>query len=81
MKDRFDALSRTIPEEGIEFRFARDLMEPLGHARRENIQTAIRRAIESCETTGYMAEDYFRGVTKMVRPGSGGKLPVTKGET
>ncbi|MFA5083445.1 MAG: DNA damage-inducible protein D [Hydrogenophilaceae bacterium] len=76
MKDRFDALSQTVPEEGVEFWFARDLMEPLGYARWENFQTAIKRAIESCQTTGYAAEDHFRGVTKMIEIGKGGQRPV-----
>ncbi len=76
MKDRFDALSQTVPEEGVEFWFARDLMEPLGYARWENFQTAIKRAIESCETTGYASEDHFRGVTKMVRLGSGAERAI-----
>lgn len=76
MKSHFDALSQTIPEESVEFWFARDLMEPLGYARWENFQTAIRRAIESCETTGYAAEDHFRGITKMIEIGKGGQRPV-----
>ena len=76
MKSHFDALSQTIPEESVEFWFARDLMEPLGYARWENFQTAIRRAIESCETTGYTGEDHFRGVTKMIEIGKGGQRPV-----
>ena len=63
MKVHFDALSHTIPEEGIEFWFARDLMEPLGYARWENFQTAIKRATESCETTGYAAAAHFPGST------------------
>lgn len=76
MQSQFDSLSQTIPEEGIEFWFARDLMEPLGYARWENFQTAINRAIESCETTGYSADDHFRGVTKMIEIGKGGQRPV-----
>lgn len=76
LKERFDALSQIIPEDGVEFWFARDLMEPLGYARWENFQTAIHRAIESCETTGYPAEDHFRGVTKMVKLGSGAERPI-----
>lgn len=71
LKQRFDDLSQTVPDDAVEFWFARDLMEPLGYARWENFQTAIQRAIESCETTGYLAEDHFRGVTKMVKLGSG----------
>ncbi len=65
-----------MPQEGIEFWFARDLMEPLGYARWENFTTAIHRAIESCKTTGYDEEDHFRGVTKMVPLGSGAERRV-----
>ena len=73
---QFNALSQTMPQEGIEFWFARDLMEPLGYARWENFTTAIHRAIESCKTTGYDEEDHFRGVTKMVPLGSGAERRV-----
>lgn len=74
--NQFDGLSQSIPDEGIEFWFARDLMEPLGYVRWENFQTAISRAIESCETTGYDPGDHFRGVTKMIEIGKGGQRPV-----
>ena len=73
---RFDELSQQLPDEGIEFWFARDLMEPLGYARWENFTTAIHRAIESCKSTGYKESDHFRGVTKMVTLGSGAQRPV-----
>ncbi|WP_335342237.1 BRO family protein [Sedimenticola hydrogenitrophicus] len=74
--DRFDGLSDTVPDEGIEFWFARDLMEPLGYVRWENFQTAIKWVIESCETTGYASNDHFRGVTKMIEIGKGGQRAV-----
>lgn len=73
---RFDELSQRLPDDGIEFWFARDLMEPLGYARWENFTTAIHRAIESCKSTGYNESDHFRGVTKMVSLGSGAQRPV-----
>ena len=73
---RFDELSQRLPDEGIEFWFARDLMEPLGYARWENFITAIHRAIDFCKSTGYDEGDHFRGVTKMVRLGSGAERPV-----
>ena len=76
LKNHFVALSQRTPDEDIEFWFARDIMEPLGYARWENFQTAIKRAIESCKTTGYAAEDHFRGVTKMIEIGKGGQRPV-----
>ncbi len=76
MKNHFDALSQRTPDEDIEFWFARDIMEPLGYARWENFQTAINRAIESCKTTGYAADDHFRGVTKMVKLGSSAERAI-----
>ena len=76
MQHQFDALIRRIPDGDVEFWFARDLMEPFGYARWENFQTAIKRAIESCETTGYKVDDHFRGVTKMIEIGKGGQRSV-----
>lgn len=76
MQGQFDAITHTVPDEGVEFWFARDLQEPLGYARWENFLTAIQRAVESCETTGYQAADHFRDVTKMVALGSGAKREV-----
>lgn len=73
---RFNELSQRLPDEGIEFWFARDLMEPLGYARWENFTTAIQRAIDSCKSTGYNENDHFRGVTKMVRLGSGAERSI-----
>ncbi len=72
----FDGLSQRIPDEDVEFWFARDLMEPLGYARWENFTTAIQRAVDSCKSTGYVESDHFRGVTKMVSLGSGAERSV-----
>lgn len=62
--------------EGIEFWFARDLQPLLGYARWENFQTAINRALESCEATGQGASDHFRGITKLITHGKGGQREV-----
>jgi DNA-damage-inducible protein D len=76
MKGQFDQLGHTVPDSDVEFWFARDLQEPLGYARWENFITAIKRAIESCKTTGYDPDNHFRGVTKMVRLGSGAQRDI-----
>ena len=77
MQSSFDALAQTMPgAEAVEFWFARDLQEPLGYARWENFLTAIQRAIESCEKTGYKSADHFRGVTKMVPLGSSSEREI-----
>jgi DNA-damage-inducible protein D len=76
LQQRLDAVVQTVPDENIEFWFARDLQEPLGYARWENFLTTIQRAITSCETTGCDQRDHFRGVTKMVDLGSGAKREI-----
>ena len=76
MQNQFDGLAQSVPDEGIEFWFARDLQQPLGYARWENFLTAIQRAIDSCQSTGYSVEDHFRGVTKMVKLGSGSERSI-----
>ena len=76
LKNQFDSMSHRLDEENIEFWFARELMEPLDYSRWENFQTAILRAIESCKSTGYNESDHFRGVTKMVKIGSGTERPI-----
>jgi DNA-damage-inducible protein D len=77
MQSDFDSLAQTLPnDDRIEFWFARDLQEPLGYARWENFMTAIQRAIESCETTGYKSEHHFRGVTKLITHGKGGQREI-----
>jgi len=76
MKTHFDGLSHTIPDENVEFWFARELQEPLGYAKWERFNDAIQRAISSCETTGSDPNNHFRGVTKMVKLGSGAERAI-----
>ncbi len=73
---RFDAIGQRTAADGIEFWFARDLMEPLGYVRWENFMAAIERAVVSCKTTGYVADDHFRGITKMIEIGKGGQRAI-----
>ncbi len=72
----FEDLVQRTDDQGIEFWFARDLQKSLGYSRWENFQTAIMRAIESCESTGHKSLDHFRGVTKMVELGSGSRREI-----
>ena len=71
-----EAGAQRADAEGIEFWFARDLQAPLGYVRWENFQTAIQRAMQSCEASGHAVTDHFRGVTKMVELGSGSQREV-----
>jgi len=76
LQRHFDGLSHSLPEENVEFWFAREIQEPLGYAKWERFKDAIQRAITSCETTGYDPNNHFRGVTKMVRLGSGAERAI-----
>ena len=51
-------------------------MGELGYARWENFQTAINRAVDSCNTLGVNVDDHFREVTKMVKLGSGSEREI-----
>lgn len=76
IKSQFDKTIHIIDETEVEYWLARELMPLLGYERWENFEKAIRRSMESCETSGIMVSDHFREVTKMVRLGSGSKRNV-----
>lgn len=65
----FDDCAQT-DENGVEFWYARDIMEPLGYVRWENFHEAIRRAMISCKSGKVPVQNHFREVTKMVALGS-----------
>lgn len=76
MQSQFDSLARKFDDDGIEFWFARELQKPLGYATWENFLTAIKRAVESCETAKFDSGDHFRGVRKMIALGKGGQREI-----
>ena len=81
-KTSFDDIAQYIEGdngEQVEVWFARDLMPVLGYARRENFQSAIGRAIDSCKSQNISMDDHFREVTKMVSLGSGSEREIGRG--
>lgn len=60
-----------IDEDGVEYWLARDIMKPLGYAQWRNFETAIKRAMVSCETVKTPVHNHFAEVSKMVDLGSG----------
>jgi DNA-damage-inducible protein D len=76
LQTSLEAGAQRADAEGIEFWFARDLQTPLGYARWENFQTAIQRAMQSCEASGHAVSDHFRGVTKLIVHGKGGEREI-----
>ncbi len=66
----FDQYSNT-DDDGVEYWLARDIMKPLGYTQWRNFETAIRRAMVSCETAKTSVQNHFAEVGKMVGLGSG----------
>lgn len=63
-------------QNGNEYWYARDLWQLLGYARWSNFLPAVERAKESCRTSGFVVEDHFLGVQKMVDLGSGSQREI-----
>lgn len=76
IKQQFDETVHMINNTDIEYWLARELMPLLGYERWENFEKAIKRSIESCETSGIATSDHFREVTKMVQLGSSAKRSI-----
>lgn len=79
-KSAFDSIATYVEsdngKEQVEVWFARDLQKVLGYARWENFQTAISRAVESCNTQGINVDDHFREVTKMITLAKGAERDI-----
>jgi hypothetical protein len=75
-KNKVIAIKIRFDETDIEYWLARELMPLLGYERWENFEKAIKRSMESCESSGITVTDHFREVTKMVQLGSGSKRNV-----
>lgn len=76
IKNQFDKALQMIENEQIEFWYARDLMKLLGYAKWENFENAIRRAVESCDTSEIEVCNHFKSVTRRVDIGKGAKRSV-----
>ena len=74
IKEKFDCVLQK--HKAVEFWYARDLMPLLGYERWENFDKVIKRAVESCKTSGVAVSDHFREFKKMVRLGSGAKREI-----
>lgn len=64
IKQDFDSIVKM--EQGVEYWTARELMSRLGYDKWENFESVIKRAIESCRTSGVNPDDHFRRVVEVV---------------
>ena len=59
-----------IDESGNEYWYARELMPVLGYSKWERFSNAIEYAKTSCIKSGYIINDHFPEIGKMVQIGS-----------
>ena len=71
----FDAIRQVRPD-GSEYWSARDLSKLLGYKEWRNFTTAIPKAKEACEKSGYAVSDHFVEANKMIRAGKGARRPL-----
>ena len=65
-----------VDENGVEFWYARDLMELLGYTKWQNFEVAIKRAMVSADNSDTAGQNHFAEVSKMVDLGSGAKREI-----
>ena len=71
-----DDLAHIDAESGVEFWYARDIMEFLGYRRGENFAVAVERAKVSGNASRTAGQDHFREATKMIEAGKGAQRKV-----
>lgn len=69
---RFEDIKHTT-DEGIEFWYARELGPALEYAKWDNFRKVIDKAMLACKNSGFVIEDHFSEVGKMIEIGKGGK--------
>lgn len=62
-----------MDENGEEFWLARELQVALGYTEWRNFSKAVDRAMLSCQNSGYIVDDQFVEVNKLIEHGKGGK--------
>lgn len=67
---------RQEDEQGNEFWSGRDLSGALGYTEWRNFTRAIKKAMKSCESSGYEVSDHFVEANKMVALGSGAQREI-----
>lgn len=80
-KDTISKLNKSFEEyayeqDGVEYWLARELQELLGYTDWRNFSNAIKKAKESCETTGEAVSNHFVDINKMIELGKGGQREI-----
>lgn len=73
-KKKFDEIRHE--ENGIEFWYARELMQLLDYSKWQNFENVLSKARVACANNGITVEDHFADISKMVTLGSGANRGV-----
>ena len=73
-KKKFDDIRHE--ENGVEFWYARELMELLEYAQWRNFEKIVEKAKVSCDNNGICVSDHFADVSKMVEISSKARRPL-----
>jgi len=71
----FESLKK-LNDHGIEYWSARDLQPLLGYAKWQRFENALKKAIESCKTSGNNLDHHFTGSGKQIEFGKGATQTV-----
>ena len=65
-----------VDEDGNEYWYARELQKVLEYTEWRKFVGVIKKAINSCKASNYVASDHFVGTDKMINLGKGGQRKV-----
>ena len=65
-----------VGDDGNEYWYARELQKVLEYTEWRKFVGVIKKAINSCKTSNYVASDHFVGTDKMINLGKGGQREV-----
>ncbi|MDY4544952.1 MAG: DNA damage-inducible protein D [Bacilli bacterium] len=65
-----------VDDDGNEYWYARELQKVLEYTEWRKIVGVIKKAINSCKTSNYVASDHFVGADKMINLGKGGQREI-----
>ena len=66
-----------VDEDGNEYWYARELQKVLEYTEWRKFVGVIKKAINSCKASNYVASDHFVGTDKMINLGKGGQRKVS----
>ena len=66
-----------VDDDGNEYWYARELQKVLEYTEWRKFVGVIKKAINSCKTSNYVASDHFVGTDKMINLGKGGQRKVS----